>query len=254
MSIWVLRGLRDGVVTTRWPRQADEYADTWRGPVAVRAGAAAPPGAAARCPTGAIQVADRVRVDQGKCILCGRCVAERPDAFAWSIGATGPGTAALARQALVVPGRPGDRRDDCRRAYRPGRTHGRAAAQHPRPARGRGIGRQRGMGDPGAARPHLRRRPARHLLHRQPAPRRRAARHRRRNGRDDRTAAHHLRGNAGPESGDRRRHRCRQRRHARRPAHRDVRHSAGGHLAAGQSAVPVRHLECSSCRGRESCA
>ncbi len=103
MSIWVLRGLREGVVTTRWPRQADEYADAWCGPVAVRPGAAAPPDVAARCPTGAIQVADRLRVDQGKCILCGRCVAEWPDAFAWSIGATGPGTAALARQALVVP-------------------------------------------------------------------------------------------------------------------------------------------------------
>jgi Ni,Fe-hydrogenase III small subunit/ferredoxin len=103
VSIWVLRGLREGVVTTRWPRQADEYADTWCGPVTVRPGAAAPPGAAAQCPTGAIQVADRLRVDQGKCILCGRCVAEWPDAFAWSIGATGPGAAAHARQALVVP-------------------------------------------------------------------------------------------------------------------------------------------------------
>ena len=32
MSIWVLRGLRDGVVTTRWPARPDDYADTWRGP------------------------------------------------------------------------------------------------------------------------------------------------------------------------------------------------------------------------------
>src|SRR5579875_3101704 len=77
------------------------------GPVSVRPGAAAAPGAAALCPTGAIEAADgRVRVDQGKCILCGRCVAARPDAFAWSAGATGPGAAALARQALVVPGVP----------------------------------------------------------------------------------------------------------------------------------------------------
>ena len=106
MSIWVLRGLREGVVTTRWPRQADEYADTWCGPATVRAGAAAPPEAATRCPTGAIEVTDQVRLDQGKCILCGRCVAEWPDAFAWSAGATGPGAAALARQALVVPEAP----------------------------------------------------------------------------------------------------------------------------------------------------
>jgi hypothetical protein len=33
MSIWVLRGLRDGVVTTRWPGRPDAYADGWRGPV-----------------------------------------------------------------------------------------------------------------------------------------------------------------------------------------------------------------------------
>jgi hypothetical protein len=32
MSIWVLRGLRDGIVTTRWPKRRDEYADSWRGP------------------------------------------------------------------------------------------------------------------------------------------------------------------------------------------------------------------------------
>ncbi len=104
MSVWVLRGLRDGVVTTRWPRRADEYADSWRGPVTVLPGASAAPGAAALCPTGAIEATGgRVRVDQGKCILCGRCVAQRPDVFAWSTGATGPGKAALARQALVIP-------------------------------------------------------------------------------------------------------------------------------------------------------
>ena len=104
MSIWVLRGLRDGVVTTRWPRRPDEYADSWRGPVTVLADAAGEPVPGDLCPTGAIQASGgRVQVDQGKCILCGRCVADRPDLFAWSAGATGPGTAALVRQALVVP-------------------------------------------------------------------------------------------------------------------------------------------------------
>jgi len=104
VSIWVLRGLRDGVVTTRWPRRPDEYADSWRGPVTVRPGATAAPGADALCPTGAIESSSaRVRVDQGRCVLCGRCVAARPDVFAWSAGATRPGAAALVRQALVVP-------------------------------------------------------------------------------------------------------------------------------------------------------
>jgi len=102
MSIWVLRGLRDGVVTTRWPNKPDEYADSWRGPATVEQNADARD-VIALCPTGAIAVTDRVRVDQGKCILCGRCVAERPDVFAWSAGATGSDAAGLTREALVVP-------------------------------------------------------------------------------------------------------------------------------------------------------
>jgi len=133
LSIWVLRGLRDGVVTTRWPARPDDYADTWRGPARPLPAAAlssdpgaalssdpeavlsSDPGAAlspdpeaaleALCPTGAI-TAERggnVRVDQGRCILCGHCVAERPDVFTWSQGATGPGAAALRREALIVP-------------------------------------------------------------------------------------------------------------------------------------------------------
>jgi Ni,Fe-hydrogenase III small subunit/ferredoxin len=98
VSIWVLRGLRDGVVTTRWPGRPDPYAEAWQGPV----GPLGPTGAAdaALCPTGAISARG---VDQGRCILCGRCVAERPDLFAWSQAATGPAAAALSREALVVP-------------------------------------------------------------------------------------------------------------------------------------------------------
>ena len=101
MNIWVLRGLRDGVVTTRWPARPDAYADAWRGPVLVST-STNPVNPMPLCPTGAIS-AEPPRVDQGKCILCGRCVAERPDLFAWSQGATGPGAAALTREALLVP-------------------------------------------------------------------------------------------------------------------------------------------------------
>ena len=101
MSIWVLRGLRDGVVTTRWPGRPDPYAGSWRGPA--RALGPAGPVDQALCPTGAISAHG---VDQGKCILCGRCVAERPDLFAWSQGATGLAAAALNREALVVPEAP----------------------------------------------------------------------------------------------------------------------------------------------------
>jgi len=100
---WVLRGLRDGVVTTRWPARPDPYADGWRGPATVLdprpAGGA---GLASLCPTGAIsgETDGAIRLDQGRCVLCGRCVAQRPDVFGWS---RGPGGSALTRDGLVVP-------------------------------------------------------------------------------------------------------------------------------------------------------
>jgi Ni,Fe-hydrogenase III small subunit/ferredoxin len=102
MSIWVLRGLRDGVVTTRWPARPDPYAHAWRGPARPLEQGERLTDIADLCPTSAITVTDgTVQVDQGRCILCGRCVAERPGVFAWSGGATGP--AALTREQLVIP-------------------------------------------------------------------------------------------------------------------------------------------------------
>lgn len=103
---WVLRGLRNGVVTTRYPRRSDAYADGF--PAAVRPLHAGPGTAAAaaadRCPTGAIRLDDgTLRVDTGRCILCGRCVLEHPAVFGW---AAGTGTARLDRAALVVPTEP----------------------------------------------------------------------------------------------------------------------------------------------------
>jgi Ni,Fe-hydrogenase III small subunit/ferredoxin len=92
MSLWVLRGLRDGVVTTRWPRRPDEYADSWRGPVRTLGPTVSVD--PALCPTEAISAQG---VDQGRCILCGWGVAERPDVFAWSVGAT----AAFTRKQLI---------------------------------------------------------------------------------------------------------------------------------------------------------
>jgi Ni,Fe-hydrogenase III small subunit/ferredoxin len=105
--MWITRGLRDGVLTTRWPARPDPYAAAGRGPATVVD--QHPGGAGERldrlCPTGAISQADgvpktSVRLDQGKCVQCGRCVAARPDVFGW---AQGPAVAALSREALVVP-------------------------------------------------------------------------------------------------------------------------------------------------------
>jgi Ni,Fe-hydrogenase III small subunit/ferredoxin len=106
VSVWVLRGLRDGVVTTRWPAGPDPYAAGWQGPVVVTEADA---GAEVDCPTGAIEAG---RVDQGKCILCGRCVDRRPDVFAWSAG---PATAVLTRRQLVMPPETDDAVEEVRR-------------------------------------------------------------------------------------------------------------------------------------------
>lgn len=107
MTPWIFRGLRDGVVTTRYPRRSDRYADSWPGSVAPspsRSGGAADDdaGVGSLCPTGAIvsDEAGRLSVDQGRCILCGICVRTRPDRFAFVTGAE---TAGSSRGALVVP-------------------------------------------------------------------------------------------------------------------------------------------------------
>ncbi len=109
MSPWVLRGLRDGVVTTKWPARPDSYADDWPGPATIlrppteRSQPARPPDPSlvALCPTGAIttQHDGELKLDQGRCVLCGRCVAQRPELFGWS---RGPASARLSRTALVV--------------------------------------------------------------------------------------------------------------------------------------------------------
>ena len=99
--MWALRGLRDGVVTTRWPARPDPYAAAVRGPATVVAPADTDDRLDRLCPTGAISRADAtVRLDQGKCVQCGRCVAARPDVFGWT---DGPAAAALSRGGLVVP-------------------------------------------------------------------------------------------------------------------------------------------------------
>ncbi len=124
---WILRGLRDGIVTTPYPRRPDDYGPGFRGVITVlpdpagsedggRPGSGNDHTLGDLCPTGAIQTdvvetgaagsgagaaGDAVvRVDRGRCILCGRCVEARPDRFAFSPSVE---PAALARPALVVP-------------------------------------------------------------------------------------------------------------------------------------------------------
>lgn len=112
---WVPRGLRDGIVTSRYPRAPDGYGPAFRGHVEVvdptTEDEASLEDAAAACPTAAIEVdrdrrgGPRPRLDHGRCILCGRCVALAPGSFRFDPGFE---TAAIGRRALVVPEDPGD--------------------------------------------------------------------------------------------------------------------------------------------------
>ncbi len=99
---WALRGLRNGVLTTRYPRKPDPYAAEFPAAVSVHQGGGDTATIEGLCPTGAIDRDEqgRVRLDRGRCILCGACVHARPDLFAF---ATGTETARDSRPALVVP-------------------------------------------------------------------------------------------------------------------------------------------------------
>ena len=100
---WVLRGLREGVVTTPYPRRPDGYGPDFRASVSVLPSASAEGdrGLAGLCPTGAIaDEGGSVFLDRGRCILCGRCVAARPGDFAFGSATE---VAAVGRSALVVP-------------------------------------------------------------------------------------------------------------------------------------------------------
>jgi formate hydrogenlyase subunit 6/NADH:ubiquinone oxidoreductase subunit I len=84
MTLWFIRGLRRGVVTTRYPARPDTSARFLPTPPAFRSQALTRETAgllAAICPSGALHLDDRVFVyDVGKCTACGRCAAEAPAA------------------------------------------------------------------------------------------------------------------------------------------------------------------------------
>jgi Ni,Fe-hydrogenase III small subunit/ferredoxin len=101
---WVFKGLRDGILTSRWPAHADTYFDNFPAAISLigDTSAATSEGiarAAAACPTAAIAMEPQLRLDRGRCILCGRCVDAAPDWFGWQSGAA---TAQLSGDALVV--------------------------------------------------------------------------------------------------------------------------------------------------------
>jgi Ni,Fe-hydrogenase III small subunit/ferredoxin len=100
---WLLRGLRQGRITTRYPRGEERPPQGFRGQVEVLDVTNGTSDLAALCPTGAISV-DRqgqVSLDRGRCILCGECVLAAPHRFGF---APRYESAARSRAALVVSG------------------------------------------------------------------------------------------------------------------------------------------------------
>lgn len=101
---WIPRGLREGIVTTPYPRRPDGYDGGFRGAVAVHSQSGPDeslPAAIEACPTNALSIDDgRPRLDRGRCILCGICVATSPGSFAF---VTTFETSGVRRDHLVVP-------------------------------------------------------------------------------------------------------------------------------------------------------
>jgi formate hydrogenlyase subunit 6/NADH:ubiquinone oxidoreductase subunit I len=94
MTLWFLRGIRRGVVTTRYPARPDASASYLPTPPAFRPGKLTRETAerlAQTCPSGALRVVkgegpagdaagDTLAFDVGRCTGCGRCAAEAPHA------------------------------------------------------------------------------------------------------------------------------------------------------------------------------
>jgi hypothetical protein len=86
MALWFLRGVRRGVVTTRYPIEVDSWTGQLPTPPAFRPALLTRPLADRLvdvCPTGALRRDGLyLRIDLGACSGCGRCVAAAGDAAA----------------------------------------------------------------------------------------------------------------------------------------------------------------------------
>jgi len=84
MTLWFIRGIRRGVVTTRYPARPDPSAASLPTPPAFRPWELTVQVAdqlIAVCPGGALRRDGRVLVyDVGACTACGRCAAQAPHA------------------------------------------------------------------------------------------------------------------------------------------------------------------------------
>jgi len=89
MTQWVLKGLRTGIRTTRYPFAAEESPGVSPGLPAAAAGLTRDEihDLIGRCPTGALVQSDRqLELDPRRCIHCFRCVRETTPAVPWQPG------------------------------------------------------------------------------------------------------------------------------------------------------------------------
>ncbi len=107
MALWFYRGLRKGVVTTRYPKEVDPWTKTLPTPPAfhsLRLTSGLADLLAQECPAGAIRRdGPEMVVDLGRCTACGRCLQLGGDAVQPSgefLLATGSRLSLLKRVAI----------------------------------------------------------------------------------------------------------------------------------------------------------
>lgn len=86
MLAWLLRGVRGGRITTRYPRIPEPPPAGFHASVEVIRATGGDASVQELCPTGAIEVDAHggIRLDQGRCIMCGECVRRASEHFAFS--------------------------------------------------------------------------------------------------------------------------------------------------------------------------
>ncbi len=101
---WIPRGLRDGIVTSRYPQIQENYGGDFRATLSVKGDhydQAMAESVVEACPTQAVSIeGGNLRLDRGRCILCGRCEELCPEVFKFSSDFE---TATIQRSQLVVP-------------------------------------------------------------------------------------------------------------------------------------------------------
>ena len=101
---WIPRGLRNGIVTSRYPQTQDSYGENFRAAIVIRPhqyDLTIAKKVVDACPTNAISLNENMpSLDRGRCILCGRCEELYPDAFQFDSGFD---IASANRGQLIVP-------------------------------------------------------------------------------------------------------------------------------------------------------